>query len=140
MLFFFFYGYGYHLNLHVLTLSFPTRRSSDLLPDLSDAGPAGRAERQGRRQGRDRPAARRDRGDEDGKYPARAEGGRGEERVRRAGRKPAGRRDHPGTGLVRAIWARSEEHTSELQSLLRNSYAAFGLKKKTTDSQKNKHK
>src|SRR3546814_10640686 len=27
---------------------------------------------------------------------------------------------------------RSEEHTSELQSLMRNSYAAFCLKKKTT--------
>src|SRR3546814_2727819 len=26
---------------------------------------------------------------------------------------------------------RSEEHTSELQSLMRNSYAVFGLKKKT---------
>src|SRR3546814_5730683 len=29
---------------------------------------------------------------------------------------------------------RSEEHTSELQSLMRNSYAVFCLKKKTTDS------
>src|SRR3546814_4264601 len=28
--------------------------------------------------------------------------------------------------------ARSEEHTSELQSLMRNSYAVFCLKKKTT--------
>src|SRR3546814_3952182 len=28
---------------------------------------------------------------------------------------------------------RSEEHTSELQSLMRNSYAVFCLKKKTTD-------
>src|SRR3546814_4594494 len=64
---------------------------------------------------RDRPAARRDRGDEDGKYPARAEGGRGEERVRRAGRKPAGRRDHPGTGIVRAIWAKSGDHVPRLR-------------------------
>src|SRR3546814_3887915 len=39
-----------------------------------------------------------------------------------------------------AVWAaafapndgRSEEHTSELQSLMRNSYAVFCLKKKTT--------
>src|SRR3546814_6578091 len=30
--------------------------------------------------------------------------------------------------------ARSEEHTSELQSLMRNSYAVFCLKKKTTKS------
>src|SRR3546814_2730167 len=28
-------------------------------------------------------------------------------------------------------WCRSEEHTSELQSLMRNSYAVFCLKKKT---------
>src|SRR3546814_11438107 len=32
--FFFFYGYGYHRDLHVLTHSFPTRRSSDLQLDL----------------------------------------------------------------------------------------------------------
>src|SRR3546814_1110994 len=30
------------------------------------------------------------------------------------------------------LWARSEEHTSELQSLMRISYAVFCLKKKTT--------
>src|SRR3546814_7739646 len=34
-----------------------------------------------------------------------------------------------GTGLT-LDHNRSEEHTSELQSLLRNSYTAFGLKKK----------
>src|SRR3546814_4955500 len=28
------------------------------------------------------------------------------------------------------VWKRSEEHTSELQSLMRNSYAVFCLKKK----------
>src|SRR3546814_5585912 len=33
--------------------------------------------------------------------------------------------------------SRSEEHTSELQSLMRNSYAVFCLKKKTNISQKN---
>src|SRR3546814_3399444 len=32
----------------------------------------------------------------------------------------------------RVIGARSEEHTSELQSLMRNSYAVFCLKKKKT--------
>src|SRR3546814_3382689 len=31
-------------------------------------------------------------------------------------------------------YARSEEHTSELQSLMRISYAVFCLKKKTTDT------
>src|SRR3546814_6827346 len=34
------------------------------------------------------------------------------------------------TGSVSASLARSEEHTSELQSLMRNSYAVFCLKKK----------
>src|SRR3546814_7081788 len=41
-----------------------------------------------------------------------------------------------GTGAVMAVPAhdqrRSEEHTSELQSLMRNSYAVFCLKKKNT--------
>src|SRR3546814_4467802 len=35
--------------------------------------------------------------------------------------------------------ARSEEHTSELQSLMRISYAVFCLKKKTKQQQKEKH-
>src|SRR3546814_7081755 len=33
-------------------------------------------------------------------------------------------------GAIAAIWLRSEEHTSELQSLMRISYAVFCLKKK----------
>src|SRR3546814_12409727 len=37
----------------------------------------------------------------------------------------------PGQGRERAC-TRSEEHTSELQSLMRNSYAVFCLKKKKT--------
>src|SRR3546814_16480583 len=42
-------------------------------------------------------------------------------------------RHHPrsGQGFER-IWDRSEEHTSELQSLMRISYAVFCLKKKKT--------
>src|SRR3546814_4916987 len=43
--------------------------------------------------------------------------------VRRQGRDPGLRRDDE---------ERSEEHTSELQSLMRISYAVFCLKKKTT--------
>src|SRR3546814_4638669 len=35
---------------------------------------------------------------------------------------------------------RSEEHTSELQSLMRTSYAVFCLKKKTTHTEREKHK
>src|SRR3546814_4523948 len=34
---------------------------------------------------------------------------------------------------------RSEEHTSELQSLMRNSYAVFCLKKKKKNTQKRRH-
>src|SRR3546814_3194222 len=34
-------------------------------------------------------------------------------------------------GSAKAVAARSEEHTSELQSLMRTSYAVFCLKKKT---------
>src|SRR3546814_1660784 len=41
----------------------------------------------------------------------------------------ASRRPHSSGGLVVDI-ARSEEHTSELQSLMRTSYAVFCLKKK----------
>src|SRR3546814_6865082 len=48
----------------------------------------------------------------------------------------AGRRQHPpfrrrSIQLARAVEPRSEEHTSELQSLMRISYAVFCLKKKT---------
>src|SRR3546814_6263087 len=45
---------------------------------------------------------------------------------RRTGRHPGQRRHHR---------ARSEEHTSELQSLMRNSYAVFSLKKKKVNEE-----
>src|SRR3546814_3326494 len=41
-----------------------------------------------------------------------------------------------GTGTARLGRDRSEEHTSELQSLMRISYAVFCLKKKKTKKQK----
>src|SRR3546814_8295079 len=41
-------------------------------------------------------------------------------------------------GTLRSL--RSEEHTSELQSLMRNSYAVFCLKTKTKQSDQTKHK
>src|SRR3546814_14750378 len=55
------------------------------------------------------------------------------ERVRQPGRpdrpgRPEHPRDHP--HAVGCAWLRSEEHTSELQSLMRISYAVFCLKKK----------
>src|SRR3546814_3473916 len=40
------------------------------------------------------------------------------------------RNQNLGEGLRAAVSGRSEEHTSELQSLMRNSYAVFCLKKK----------
>src|SRR3546814_10846713 len=40
---------------------------------------------------------------------------------------------------LRALEARSEEHTSELQSLMRISYAVFRLKKKKQRSYRNPH-
>src|SRR3546814_9683551 len=39
---------------------------------------------------------------------------------------------------VQAVASRSEEHTSELQSLMRISYAVFCLKKKNNEEQKHK--
>src|SRR3546814_1949027 len=45
---------------------------------------------------------------------------------RRTGERLDTSSDHPGR-----LWVRSEEHTSELQSLMRISYAVFCLKKKT---------
>src|SRR3546814_5094814 len=103
-MFFFFSCSRDHRYLHVLTLSFPTRRSSErrapmvmestrrsssMCPVASDMG---------------RSLAPRGGGREDvGETHRRAELG----------------------------WqVRSEEHTSELQSLMRNSYAVFCLKKK----------
>src|SRR3546814_8448379 len=39
-------------------------------------------------------------------------------------------RSRPGEGWTELVITRSEEHTSELQSLMRSSYAVFCLKKK----------
>src|SRR3546814_9412601 len=106
-----------------LTHSFPTRRSSDL-----------RAERE--REKLQRPqfavveleqaviGARREQ-----QHVARAVG-------------PPLRHQSPTTGTT-APWmalARSEEHTSELQSLMRISYAVFCLKKKKTNKKQTQAK
>src|SRR3546814_1264551 len=49
-----------------------------------------------------------------------------------AGNRPADRQGRSKDGGHERLWSRrSEEHTSELQSLMRNSYAVFCLKKKT---------
>src|SRR3546814_7954293 len=44
--------------------------------------------------------------------------------------------DKSAAGVVFQKASRSEEHTSELQSLMRNSYAVFCLKKKKTKTNK----
>src|SRR3546814_7514065 len=46
----------------------------------------------------------------------------------------------PAEALARELPRRSEEHTSELQSLMRNSYAVFCLKKKNHDKQRQRDK
>src|SRR3546814_3311002 len=43
----------------------------------------------------------------------------------------------PSRASLRTCWRRSEEHTSELQSLMRISYAVFCLKKKRTTQKNN---
>src|SRR3546814_7581963 len=48
-------------------------------------------------------------------------------------------RDFLSSGAAPAGFERSEEHTSELQSLMRISYAVFCLKKKNKEITKNKY-
>src|SRR3546814_6702942 len=71
----------------------------------------------------------------DRQYPRRADQDRpGLVRYRaRAARRPGIR------GLLRAARHRSEEHTSELQSLMRISYAVFCLKKKKKNNKYHEH-
>src|SRR3546814_5444966 len=113
----FFYWHGDPRDLHLLTHSFPTRRSSARpRSDGADCRRAGARDPR-RRQGGDRRCAP--------VRPLRRPG-----RSRRSG-EPGGR------GRIAAareeFHRRSEEHTSELQSLMRISYAVFCLKKKTNN-------
>src|SRR3546814_7202009 len=104
-----------------------SNRANTIFPDTTLFRSEGRAVR--RIPARERPGR--------GRLPGRAgEGGRGRRVRRGVARQPSprhgpgrdGRRDacHP----RRRRRVRSEEHTSELQSLMRNSYAVFCLKKK----------
>src|SRR3546814_5333862 len=68
--------------------------------------------------------------------------GQGRDRVAPAHRALGGEREaHVATarGRAPAVGVRSEEHTSELQSLMRISYAAFCLKKKKKSTKTNRH-
>src|SRR3546814_7456199 len=101
---FFFELYADHRDLHVLTHSFPTRRSSDLM-----------GVRVIRVDARDR-------------YFDKLKGVADPE----AKRKIIG---NLFVEILRLASGRSEEHTSELQPLMRISYAVFSLKKKQTHTQ-----
>src|SRR3546814_13178833 len=102
----FFEYYACHRDLHVLTHSFPTRRSSDLGSRRFIAGFLAD----------DRPLQRRDRGKACGTHwrPTYAD-----DEFRFLGQS---------VGTVIALF-RSEEPTSELQSLMRIPYAVFCLQK-----------
>src|SRR3546814_4747415 len=110
-----------------MTHSFPTRRSSDLpgaraRADLAD-GQAARPH-----QGRPR-SLRRRRHDRPG--PARPDEARPVTDKHNRNMK-AGEHLLPAFFYWRTGANRSEEHTSELQSLMRNSYAVLRLSKKNT--------
>src|SRR3546814_1709067 len=103
MLFFFFSLSGDHRDRHVLTHSFPTRRSSDLGGFRALARLSSRQYRAGGRHRDGGPLGQQLHADD--RYLSRGAEGK-------------------------AARPRSEEHTSELQSLMRISYAVFCLKKK----------
>src|SRR3546814_3081906 len=111
---FVFYRYGDHRDLHVLTPSFPTLLSSNLgtVPAAACCSTS--------------PAA----------ATSLAASALCWRTCRRASRASATRRARPWPtpSAVPGPWRRhsrrSEEHTSELQSLMRTSYAVFCLKKK----------
>src|SRR3546814_4195361 len=109
---FFFYCSGHHRDLHVLTHSFPTRRSSDRRPWRGCRTPA-----------RSRCGCCRS--------------GGSCSRCCRLG--VAVHRVADPQHAAAVAPDRSEEHTSELQSLMRTSYAVFCLKKKIKAPMVNTH-
>src|SRR3546814_9736209 len=117
---FFFEGYVAHRDLHVRTHSFPTRRSSDLR--LAE----------GRRK-----AGRRRLGVTiDGRRGACGHAGDyGTDCIHRCTLLQKLTHRFARTTPCRIGVLRSEEHTSELQSLMRISYAVFCLKKKKITKQ-----
>src|SRR3546814_8642298 len=73
------------------------------------------------------------------KRPRADPGGNGRAPVDAARKGPQGDEDRQGADQPRNADRRSEEHTSELQSLMRISYAVFCLKKKKKNKHKNKY-
>src|SRR3546814_10228944 len=133
-----FISYDYTRDLTLLTHSFPTRRSSDLCPALSlfeatDSAAVGllSAHIAGRISGA---------GHEAGVWVFESEADFVAAFVAACvdGRKTAAPewralRSFAGPEPLESAVIRSEEHTSELQSLMRISYAVFCLKKKNGD-------
>src|SRR3546814_9147947 len=123
-----------------MTHPFPTRRSSDLAraPGYRDRRPRCRSRAAGS-AGREEDRVPQALVDHGGAHrPAFLHRADEASRTRRAterlavgrGYTPDARRSHTRAGPLRHSHQRSEEHTSELQSLMRNSYAVFCLKKK----------
>src|SRR3546814_8228381 len=118
--FFFFEVHGYPPYQHVLTHSFPTRRSSDLWPPTALASPAP-TERPPPVKGPEPMSVHVDtaRRQSTAALPTAID--------------PKGETFRTNLAAQQANLAeRSEEHTSELQSLMRISYAVFCLKKTKT--------
>src|SRR3546814_15090555 len=108
--------FGDHLDLHRLTHSSPTRRSSDLVHHHPAHGRPTTAPLHRRH------VVETHTGDHGaGTFALGCIGG--EQRL-----------DRVSFGLLEIAVGRSEEHTSELQSLMRISYAVFCLKQKTANN------
>src|SRR3546814_2492236 len=110
-----------HRDLHVRTHSFPKRRSADLPAHRLAQVEMREAEREHDLDLPDDPHQRGRRGGE-ADIPA----GRAERRQQSNLARLAPRPEH----RAERVAVRSEEHTSELPSLMRLSYAVFCLKKK----------
>src|SRR3546814_7786600 len=110
--------YGDHRDLHVLTHSFPTRRSSDLVRQLHEHGDHWIGRRTGGLSRLQHRVVKQRR--------LRPRGG-GLSHVRRPSHRDGATGDHGRDGP-----ARSEENPSELPYLMSTSYAVFCLKKKKT--------
>src|SRR3546814_6188479 len=112
--------------LHVLTRAFPTRRSSELSAARRTGRPGARRAVDGLAGDRTQPIV----GLCVPRIGAQESGFPGPAAHRRRGR-----------GLERkdGVTRRSEEHTSELQSLMRTSYAVFCSQKKKKKTQTNTH-
>src|SRR3546814_6712166 len=109
---------GDHRVLHVLTHSFPTRRASELNAVRLPGGDQGAGERHILPVCKHRLL---------GQYCLMLFG-----RDRLPGQQSLVNQEAAGVEKPEIGRDRSEEHTSELQSLMRISYAVFCLKKKTT--------